>query len=446
MSVASYDRTHPSNYLSKTFESNVLFSPGQTGRRTISNENYVRQVAKDFYQPPTPWGRKNSYGARNFIHLKGTPNGNDMVIVAKGSKHFGSGITSKPRGVVIQEQYQITPYIKNKLRPDDELIPASTKVDLTSHQVDHKYPIDHPYTSHIPKNDLLPSSTPDEDAVSLQDENYIHPADSPASAPQPYIHSKTRGAPYRHELIDIPLDSKRKPTTWPQAQNLQSIRGPGCQRNVYYPTPRTQLDSSLTQPQPERPVSKETLKTLKDVNKSMMQSIYQKDFVGERNEKPKTLENDEILNTFKDMEIQSYSGVPSHVADAIASNKNENTLMGSSDEPRFKRPMYKGVRPYTTVGIFKETSPSAVSQSELAKSKPNQSERAKTAHLATNQYHKSEDEPLVPFERTEYQRTYNSKYPEREVPDLRATWDVRKPLLEKRHFVPIGERKLYIQR
>ena len=35
-----------------------------------------------------------------------------------------------------------------------------------------------------------------------------------------------------------------------------------------------------------------------------MKSIYQKDFVGERNEKPKTLENDEILNTFKDMELQ----------------------------------------------------------------------------------------------------------------------------------------------
>ena len=153
----------------------------------------------------------------------------------------------------------------------------------------------------------------------------------------------------------------------------------------------------------------------------------------------------------------------------MASNKNENALT-TNDEPRFKRPMYKGVRPYTTVGIFKETCQSPLNQSEVKKSKSNQSERAKTAHLATNQYHRGspsplwywlvaktahlatnqyhrgEGEPLVPFEKTEYQRTYNSKHPEGEVPDLRATWDARKPLLEKRHFVPVGERKLYIQR
>ena len=100
-------------------------------------------------------------------------------------------------------------------------IPPPTKLDLTSHQVERRYPVDHPQTSHIPKTDLLPSSTPNEDVSVQNDDDYIHPADSPASAPQPYIHSKTRGAPYRHELINIPLDSKRKPMTWPQAQNYQ---------------------------------------------------------------------------------------------------------------------------------------------------------------------------------------------------------------------------------
>jgi len=60
-------------------------------------KSYLRQVQSDFYQAKTPWGRKHSYGGRNFIHLKGTPTGNDMVIITKGAKHFGSGLTGKPR-------------------------------------------------------------------------------------------------------------------------------------------------------------------------------------------------------------------------------------------------------------------------------------------------------------------------------------------------------------
>ena len=118
-------------------------------------------------------------------------------------------------------------------------------------------------------------------------------------------------------------------------------------------------------------------------------------------EKEKEAKNFFLISNFN---LQSYSNVPSHISDAMASNKNENALT-TNDEPRFKRPMYKGVRPYTTVGIFKETCQSPVNQSDVKKSKSNQSERAKTAHLATNQYHRGEGEPLVTFEKTEYQRS-----------------------------------------
>ena len=51
--------------------------------------------------------------------------------------------------------------------------------------------------------------------------NYIHPADSPASAPEPNIVSKTKGGPYRHEQVSIPLDTQRKPMTWPQTQKYK---------------------------------------------------------------------------------------------------------------------------------------------------------------------------------------------------------------------------------
>jgi len=44
-----YKEMLPTNYLSKTFQSNVLFSPGDTTRRTISTEKYVMCNLQNFH-------------------------------------------------------------------------------------------------------------------------------------------------------------------------------------------------------------------------------------------------------------------------------------------------------------------------------------------------------------------------------------------------------------
>jgi len=110
--------------------------------------------------------------------------------------------------------------------------------------VEKKFPAVHPQASHIPTTGLIPSSSSRSklhgtvgdkeepcgqqplDALQqryLNRPDYIHPADSPASAPEQTVLTKTRGSPYRHEKIAIPLDSERKPMTWPQGPNYFQV-------------------------------------------------------------------------------------------------------------------------------------------------------------------------------------------------------------------------------
>lgn len=90
---------------------------------------------------------------------------------------------------------------------------------MCSEQIEQKFPAEHPYASHISRTDMFPSTTPPKSPINTAEDKENNAtvllADCPASAPDPTVISKSRGAPYRHELISIPLDSKRKPMTWP---------------------------------------------------------------------------------------------------------------------------------------------------------------------------------------------------------------------------------------
>jgi len=496
-SLSHHQDALPDRYLSKTFQSNLLFSPGDTTRRTVSTENYIRQVSKDYHKnSQTPWGRKDSYGARNFIHVKGTPTANDMVIVAKGSKHFGSGLNGvPPRGILANQQYQVTPSMKSRLRPNDELIPAPGKVDLHREIIDKRFPIHHPFKSHIAKSELLPSMLPRQVPVTenaAEQFNYIHPADSPASAPEANIMFKTRGGPYRHEQISIPFDTQRKPMTWPQAQR--------------YKMPGNQLEPLENLPSTE--VSEETLKILGEANKSLLVSIYQKDFNDHGDLRLKTMTDQEVVETFENLELREKPKMPENLTmalisdshdqtsdDQISDDQTNNNNNNNNSNLRFKRPMYKGVRPYTTMGNFNNINnirnqqiPSSFQYRTKSASPPRQQQAGQNENqeystrpfLSKTEYQynyngrhpgleapglkvpgleapgletsdsRNENQVIVPenpfWSKTEYQHIYNERHPGTEIPDLRDSRDARKPLLERRHHVLMGERKIYLQR
>ena len=173
----------------------------------------------------------------------------------------------------------------------------------------------------------------------------------------------------------------------------------------------------------------------------------------------------------------------------------DQTNNNNNNSSRFKRPMYKGIRPYTTMGNFNNNNnirnqhiPSSFQYRTKSASPPrqqptiqneNQEYRtrpflSKTEYQYTyNGRHQGSEAPALqvpgleapgleapdlrnenhikvpenPFwSKTEYQHIYNERHPGTEIPDLRDSRDARKPLLERRHHVLMGERKIYLQR
>ena len=147
--------------------------------------------------------------------------------------------------------------------------------------------------------------------------------------------------------------------------------------------------------------------------------------------------------------------MPENLSMALISDNHDQTSdnnnnSNNNNNSRFKRPMYKGVRPYTTMGGFnnnsnktQQTTSSTNEHRTKSASPPRQQSMISAGRTSKRDYDHS---PSPFWSKTEYQHTYNERHPESEVPDLRDSRDARKPLLERRHHVLMGERKIYLQR
>ena len=93
--------------------------------------------------------------------------------------------------------------------------------------------------------------------------------------------------------------------------------------------------------------------------------------------------------------------------------------------------MYKGVRPYTSVVTTGEKEPQQNNNDRVYSAYPALGSVDNTGEPYTSQV----------LEKGSLQRRFNAKHPATEIPDLRASRDARKPLLEKRHQVPEAENR-----
>ena len=99
-------------------------------------------------------------------------------------------------------------------------IESPNKTDLSKHQIDLKFPANHPYHSHIPSKDLFPSNNP----IDRESPGNCLGATQPASAPALTVLEKTRGNGKRHEQLTIPLNSKRQPMAWPKGPTYFQVQ------------------------------------------------------------------------------------------------------------------------------------------------------------------------------------------------------------------------------
>uniref|UniRef100_A0A3P8SQK0 Uncharacterized protein n=1 Tax=Amphiprion percula TaxID=161767 RepID=A0A3P8SQK0_AMPPE len=123
-------------------------------------------------------------------------------------------------------------------------------------------PKEHPYSSHISRFAMFPSfCSPDdpETGVRAASQPFLNLI-MPNGAPDISLLSKTKGAPYRHEIIETPVKTKKKTVSWTGEHGFYDTTKPlKGQNQVFYPTPpKTVL------PNPKLPPWKNRMDDFKD--------------------------------------------------------------------------------------------------------------------------------------------------------------------------------------
>uniref|UniRef100_A0ABI7YKA1 Uncharacterized protein n=1 Tax=Felis catus TaxID=9685 RepID=A0ABI7YKA1_FELCA len=118
------------------------------------------------------------------------------------------------RKLPIEQFYYLTQNKKSDIYGNDSLMPKPP--NATVQETCFPYPIEHPYHTHISRGAMFPTFTSPKDpytGIKARSQRPFPPT-VPTKAYDTTI-LKTRGNPYRYELLDFPMDSKKKALNWP---------------------------------------------------------------------------------------------------------------------------------------------------------------------------------------------------------------------------------------
>ncbi|XP_036103311.1 uncharacterized protein C7orf31 homolog isoform X2 [Molossus molossus] len=201
--------------LSDTYYSNELHTPLQTATRPTASADRYHELRESLQQCRLPWGADREYGGMIPISLpeEHRPKCGLPHVMGKGHQHYGFGGDNWPK----------------MPKP-----PNSTVGEICS-----PYPVEHPYHTHIPRGAMFPTFTSPKDRYTGVRARGQRPF-PPTVPTKPYDTTvlKTRGNPYRYELLDFPMDSKKKALMWPGQDVYYDF--PKCvekNKPVFYPKP-----------------------------------------------------------------------------------------------------------------------------------------------------------------------------------------------------------------
>ncbi|XP_047666965.1 uncharacterized protein C7orf31 [Tachysurus fulvidraco] len=182
-------------------------------------------------------------------------------------------ITKCFESVIIEQYYDLTPSKRSNVRLNDEIIPKPTHINVGEKQIKVSIRREHPYQSHLSYCAMFPTfQCPDDPDTGVRAASKlpINPM-LPATAPQVTLLSKSKGAPFRHELLKIPMETRRASATWP-GQN-------GYQNYIYPKAPNT-LCPNLTLRDWNHTLLERTANALRNLEKSQWLTSYQLHFTG----------------------------------------------------------------------------------------------------------------------------------------------------------------------
>ncbi|XP_068740462.1 sperm-associated microtubule inner protein 4-like [Montipora capricornis] len=303
---ALYKEHQGVDYLSRNFESHFLHTPLSHDRITVSQDHFDHYLSRTARPPKLPWGRSLSYGGFGPIQLpkEYRPKHEPPTRVQKGHRHYGGGVMPFPRGIPMEQYYDLTLLKKSNLRRNDELVPSPEKSEMGRIQIPLGFPAEHPYSSHMPKFQVFPSLESPDDHRKGKQAVLLYPtlpSRAPASAPDPTVLEKTKGHFDRRELVAVQKESDKKPLTWPEHNLLQLVKGPELKRQNYYPIPPTSVVSNTPDRSGVMAVTPRTANALYNVHRGFWQSHYQQQFTGNGPQNILKLDNyDEICKGVDD--------------------------------------------------------------------------------------------------------------------------------------------------
>ncbi|XP_028326286.1 uncharacterized protein C7orf31 [Gouania willdenowi] len=142
---------------------------------------------------------------------------------------------------------------------------------------------EHPYSSHISRFALFPSfRSPDdpETGIRAASQTYLD-TNIPNSAPEVTVLSKTIGGPYRHEIIESPMKTRKTAIRWTGTHgSLDHTKPLKGEKQVFYPAP-----PKIVQPNPklrdwDLSLSERTCNMLKNMERALWLTSYQMHFTG----------------------------------------------------------------------------------------------------------------------------------------------------------------------
>ncbi|KAE8288710.1 putative protein C7orf31-like protein TISP74 [Larimichthys crocea] len=144
-------------------------------------------------------------------------------------------------------------------------------------------PKEHPYSSHISRFAIFPSfRSPDdpETGVRAASQPFLNPL-IPNSAPDITLLSKTIGSPYRHEVLETPMKTRKKAVTWSGEHGFLDHSKPLKEENqVFYPTPPKTVLPNPKLREWNLSSSERTCNMLKNLERTHWITSYQMQYTG----------------------------------------------------------------------------------------------------------------------------------------------------------------------
>lgn len=270
------------NFLSDTYYSNEVHTPLQTTTRPTASENKYQEMREALPQRRLPWGAEKEYGGMIPISLpeEYRPKSEPPYAMGKGHQHYGYGGETWPRKVPIEQFYYLTQNRKSDIYGNDSLLPKPPNAAVG--EINSPYPIEHPYHTHICRGAMFPTFTSPKDRYTGINARSHQPF-PPTVPTKPYdtLIFKTKGHPYRYELVDYPMDSKKKALSWPGQGVYYDC--PKCvekSRQIFYPKPPKTFAPNTSLNSWDPITSEKEANIQRNIERSHWISSYNRDFTG----------------------------------------------------------------------------------------------------------------------------------------------------------------------